>query len=179
MPTPTKVVKPTRPASGEKPNSTAPVAPVKPACERAWPANVCPRSTRKKPTVPARIAAIPEAAKAVRMKSYSKMGVVVIVRRPMLMVVAMRLAFDVDVARHHEIAVFDVDDFDVGAVKARQHRPRHDLVDRADQRLAQEHLLELAARQFADRAAGKIPRADLVERPVDFAPLCLVEPHKA
>src|SRR5271157_4339390 len=136
IPTPVRNVKPTRPANGDRPNSTAPVAPANPACESAWPAKVCPRSTRKKPTVPARTAATPEAAKAVRMKSYSNMGVVVIVRRPMVMVVAMRLAFDVDVARHHEIAVFDVDDFDVGAVKARQHRPRHDLVDRADHRRA-------------------------------------------
>src|SRR5580704_15355004 len=129
-------VKPTRPASGEKPNSTAPVAPVKPACESAWPAKVCPRSTRKKPTVPARTAATPEAAKAVRMKSYSNMGVVVILRRPMLMVVAMRLAFDVDVACHHEITVLDADDFDVRAIKTREHRPGHDIVDPADHRRA-------------------------------------------
>src|SRR5271157_4568106 len=140
IPTPATRVKPASPANGERPNNTAPVAPVKPTWESAWPAKVCPRSTRKKPTVPARIAAIPEAAKAVRMKSYSNMGVVVIVRRPMVMVVAMRLAFDVDVARHHEIAVFDVDDFDVGAVKARQHRPRHDLVDRADHRRARSEI---------------------------------------
>src|SRR5271157_1958104 len=99
MPTPTKVVKPT--------------------CERAWPANVCPRSTRKKPTVPARIAAIPEAAKAVCMKSYSNMGVVVIVGMAVGIVVAMRLALDVDIARHHEIAVLDADDFDVRAIEPR------------------------------------------------------------
>src|SRR5271166_3376172 len=234
MPTPTKVVKPTRPASGEKPNSTAPVAPVKPAFERAWPANVFPRSTRKKPTVPARTAAIPEAAKAVRMKSYSNMGAVAIVRMVVGLVVAMRLTLDVDVARHDEIAVSDMDDFDVRAIQPRQHGPGDDLVDRADhrragaeiehpvdsidqriefvraendrdlevvanaprdldhallmrgiernqrlvqqqqprlaeQRLTEEDLLALAARQFADRPAGKIARANLVERPVDLA----------
>src|SRR5271157_1111305 len=108
MPTPTKVVKPT--------------------CERAWPANVCPRSTRKKPTVPARIAAIPEAAKAVRMKSYSNTGVVV----------AMRVALDVDifVEREHEIAALGAHDLDLRSIEARQHRPRHDFVDRTDHRRA-------------------------------------------
>src|ERR1700752_4176120 len=113
MPTPTRAVKPTRPASGEKPNRTAPVAPAKPACESAWPAKVCPRSTRKNPTVPARIAAIPDATKAVRMKSYSSMSAVG------MMIVTMRLALDVDavVGRHHEIAVLDVDDFDRHPVK--------------------------------------------------------------
>src|SRR5271157_1647808 len=124
MPTPVRNVKPTRPANGDRPNSTAPVAPVKPVCESAWPAKVCPRSTRKNPTVPASTAAIPEAAKAVRMKSYSNMGVVAVVRMVVGIVVAMRLALDVNVARHDEIAVSDVDDFDVRAIETREHGPR-------------------------------------------------------
>ena len=53
MAIPATRVKPTRPPSGESPNSTAPVAPVKPTCESAWPAKVWPRSTRKNPTIPA------------------------------------------------------------------------------------------------------------------------------
>jgi hypothetical protein len=48
--------------------------------------------------VPASTAATPEAAKAVRMKSYSNMSVVVVVRMTVGLVVAMRLALDVDVA---------------------------------------------------------------------------------
>src|SRR5271166_3060631 len=244
MPTPTRTVKPTRPASGEKPNSTAPVASVKPACESAWPAKVWPRNTRKNPTVPARIAAIPEARKAVRMKSYSNMRVVVIVRMLVGLVMSMRVALDVDIARHHEIAVLGANDLDQRSIEARQHRAGDDLVDRADhrrarpqiknpvdgvdqrvelvraehdrdleivanpprgfddallmrgverdqrlveqeetwpaeQRLAQQHLLEFAARQFPDRAAGEVARADLVERPVDLAPCRFVEPHEA
>ena len=99
MPIPATKVKPTRPASGDRPNRIAPVAPVKPTCDSAWPANVCPRSTRKNPTVPASTAAMPEATKAVRMKSYSSMGVVGMV------IVAMRVALDVDVARHDVIAI--------------------------------------------------------------------------
>src|SRR6516165_5580557 len=108
MPTPVRNVKPMRPASGEKPNSTAPVAPVKPACDKACPAKVCPRRTRKNPTVPASTAAMPEAAKAVRMKSYSSMGAVGVI------FVAMRLALDFDafVGRHHEIAVPGANDLD-------------------------------------------------------------------
>src|SRR6202158_4641520 len=129
IPIPATKVKPTRPASGERPNKIAPVAPVKPTCDRAWPAKVCPRSTRKNPTVPASTAATPEAAKAVRMKSYSNMGVVV-VRRPLRLVVSMRLTLDVDIVRHHEIAVLDPHDLDLGSIEARQHRPRHHFVDR-------------------------------------------------
>ena len=49
----------------------------------------------------------------------------------------------------------------------------------AQQRLAQEHLLALAARQFADRAPGEVARADLVERPVDLAPGFPVETDEA
>src|SRR5271157_2466341 len=219
IPTPVRNVKPTRPAK------------------------VCPRSTRKNPTVPASTAATPEAAKAVRMKSYSNMGVVVVARMSVMVVVAMRLALDVDLARHHEIAVLDVDDFDIRPVEARQHRPGDHLVDRADhcpspaeienaidrvdqrielvgaehdrdlevvadaasdlddallmrrierdqrlveqqqprpaeQRLAQQHPLALAAAEFADRAAGEVARAHFVERPVDLAPRSLVEPDE-
>ena len=69
IPTPVTKVKPTSPAKGERPIRIAPVAPVKPTCESAWPAKVWPRRTRKKPTAPASTAAIPAAAKAVRMKS--------------------------------------------------------------------------------------------------------------
>src|SRR5271154_2742040 len=132
MPTPTRAVKPTRPANGDRPNSTAPVAPVKPACESAWPAKVCPRSTRKNPTVPASTAATPEAAKAVRMKSYSSMGAVAVVRVSVMVVVAMRFALDVHLARHHEIAVLDVDDLDISPVEARQHWSGDHLLHRAD-----------------------------------------------
>ena len=65
-----------------------------------------PTQHQKDPTVPARIAAMPEAANAVRMKSYSSMRVVVIVRMAVgVVIVAMRVALDVDVAGHHEIAI--------------------------------------------------------------------------
>src|SRR5271166_3740538 len=118
IPTPATSVKPTRPANGERPNNTAPVAPVKPTWDSAWPAKVCPRSTRKKPTAPARTAAIPDAAKAVRMKSYSNMGVVAIARRPKRLVfVTVRIAFNLDLGRHDEVAILDVDDFDVRAIE--------------------------------------------------------------
>src|SRR5271157_5753025 len=132
IPTPVRNVKPTRPANGDRPNSTAPVAPANPACESAWPAKVCPRSTRKNPTVPASTAATPEAAKAERMKSYSSMGVVAIVG----MVVAVRLALDLHVAGHDEIALPDPYDLDLRAVEARQHRAGHHLLDRTDHRRA-------------------------------------------
>src|SRR5277367_4577496 len=125
MPIPLMKVKPTKPASGDRPNRTAPVAPVKPTCDSAWPANVCPRSTRKKPTVPASTAAMPEATKAVRMKSYSSMAVGMVI-------VAMRVALDVDVARHDVIAISDAHDFDLRAVETRQHRSGDDVVDRPD-----------------------------------------------
>ena len=147
MPIPLTKVKPTKPASGDRPNRTAPVAPVKPTCDNAWPAKVCPRSTRKNPTVPASTAAMPEATKAVRMKSYSSMRVVVIVRMAVRMViVAMRVALDVDVARHDEIAIPDAHDLDRRSIEARQHRPGDDVVDRADHRL----------RRRRDRARGRL-----------------------
>src|SRR5271167_4031965 len=118
------------------PNSPMPIPlrTVKPTCESAWPAKVCPRSTRKKPTVPARIAAMPDATKAVRMKSYSSMGVVIVRMASPMVIVAVRVALDVDVAGHDEIAVLDVDDLDVRPIEARQHRAGHDLVDGADHR---------------------------------------------
>src|SRR5208282_860988 len=134
MATPVTRVKPTSPANGERPKRIAPVAPVKPTWESAWPAKVWPRSTRKKPTVPASTAAMPEATNAVRMKSYSNMGAVVIVRLAEGIVVAMGVALDVDVARHHEIAVPDANDFDRRAIEPRQHRPCDNLVDCADDR---------------------------------------------
>src|SRR5271167_3498370 len=107
------------------PNSPMPIPlrTVKPTCESAWPAKVWPRSTRKNPTVPARIAAMPDATKAVRMKSYSSMGVVVIVRVAVpVVIVAVGVAFDVDVAGHDEIAVLDVDHLDLRPIETRQHR---------------------------------------------------------
>src|SRR5271167_646541 len=119
------------------PNSPMPIPlrTVKPTCESAWPAKVCPRSTRKNPTVPARIAAMPDAAKAVRMKSYSSMGVVVIVRMTVpVIIVTMGVALDVDIAGQDEIAVLDVDDLDVRAIETRQHRAGHDVLDGADHR---------------------------------------------
>src|SRR6202162_3114706 len=129
MPMPLTKGKPTKPASGDRPNRTTPVAQVKPTCDSAWPGNVCPRSTRKNPTVPASTAASPEATKAVRMKSYSSMAVGMVI-------VAMRVALDVDVAGHHEIAILDAHHFDRRAIEARQHRPVNDVVDRPDHRLA-------------------------------------------
>src|SRR5271156_3017714 len=135
MPIPATKVKPTRPASGDRPNRIAPVAPVKPTCDSAWPANVWPRSTRKTPTVPANTAATPEATKAVRMKSYSSMRVVVIVRMAVpVVIVAMRVTLDVDVARHDVEAIFDAHDLDRRLIKARQHRSSDDLVHGADHR---------------------------------------------
>ena len=47
MAIPAATTKAMRPVSGETPISAAPVAPVKPMWERAWPAKVWPRSTRK------------------------------------------------------------------------------------------------------------------------------------
>ncbi len=161
-----------------------------------------------------------------------------------MVIVAMRVALDVDVAGHHEIAILDAHDLDRRAVETRQHRSGDDVVDRpdhrlapaeiehavdridqrielvgaeqnrnlqivanapcgfndallmrrverdqrlveqqqtrpADERLAQQHPLALAARQFADRAAGELARAHFVERPVDLAPRRLVERDEA
>ena len=61
--------KPISPQIGARPISPAPVAPAKPTCDSAWPAKVCPRITRKKPTSPATTATMPAAAKALRMNS--------------------------------------------------------------------------------------------------------------
>src|ERR1700733_130251 len=57
-------------------------------------------------------------------------------------------------------------------VEQQQARP-------ADERLAQQPPLTLAARQFADRAARELARAHFVERPVDLAPRRLVERDEA
>ena len=62
------------------------------------------------------------------------MGVVVIVRMAVLRIVAVGLPLDVDVARHHEIAVLDADDLDLRPIKARKHRPGNNFIDRADHR---------------------------------------------
>ena len=62
-------VKPTSPQRGDRPIRIAPVAPVKPTCDSAWPAKVWLRRTRKYPTRPDRSATMPLAMKAVRMKS--------------------------------------------------------------------------------------------------------------
>ena len=47
MPIPAATVISTRPQSGAIPTRKAPVAPVNPTWDSAWPAKVCPRSTRK------------------------------------------------------------------------------------------------------------------------------------
>ena len=57
-------------------------------------------------------------------------------------------------------------------VEQQQPRP-------AEQRLAQQHPLALAAAKFADRAAGEVARAHFVERPVDLASRRLIEPDEA
>ena len=49
----------------------------------------------------------------------------------------------------------------------------------AEQRLAQQHPLALAAGKFADRAAGEVARAHFVERPVDLASRRLIELNEA
>ena len=46
------------------------------------------------------------------------------------LLVPMRVALDVDAARHDEDAVLDAHHLDLGAVEPRQHRAGDDLVDR-------------------------------------------------
>src|SRR5271155_5309212 len=85
------------------------------------------------------MAARPEATKAVRMKSYSNMLVAATVRMgvPVLVAfVAMRLALDLDAARHHEVAVPDAHHLDLRAIEPREHGPGDDFIDRADHRRA-------------------------------------------
>ena len=53
-----------------------------------------------------------------------------------VVIVAMRVALDVDVARHDVIAIPDAHDFDLSAIEARQHRSGDDVVDRPDHGLA-------------------------------------------
>src|SRR5579863_1378817 len=163
----------------------------------------------------------------------------VAVRGPMAVIaffVAMRVALDVVVARHHEDAAADPHNLDLGPIEARQSRAGDDLVDRAehglagaeiedaidrmdqwiklmgaeedcdlelvaealrgldnaflmggikadqrlieqeqsrlaDQRLRKQEPLALAARNFVERAARDLFRADHIERPVDLAAL--------
>ena len=64
-------------------------------------------------------------------------------------------------------------------VERDQRLVHHDEARPADQRLAQQNELALAARQFADRAARQFARAHLLERPVDLAPRRLVERDEA
>ena len=84
--------------------------------------------------------------------------------------------------RDLEVVAHAARDFDHALLMRRVERDQR-LVEQqqarpADQRLAQEHELALAARQFADRPPGELARADLVERPVDLAPRRLVERTK-
>ena len=108
---PLSTVKPMRPHNGETPTSTAPVAPVNPTCERACPANVWPRMTRKKPTTPDSTATTPDAAKAVRMKSYSNMTDPAVLRRCVtvtgVIVVTVIVPLDVEFTGHNENAATD------------------------------------------------------------------------
>ena len=67
--------------------------------------------------------------------------------------VAMRVALDVDVAGHDEKAPLDAHHFDLRAIEARKHRAGDDLVDRADHR----------------RAAAEIEHAvDRVDQRIEF-----------
>ena len=50
--------------------------------------------------------------------------------------VPVRVALDIDVARHDKEAVLDAHHFDFGAIQARQHRSGDDFVDRANHRRA-------------------------------------------
>ena len=100
----------TRPQSGGTPISTAPVAPAKPTCDSAWPANVCARSTRKKPTRPQTTATEQAAANAFCMKSYVNMV--------LAMVVLVGIALHVEAARHHEDPVLQPHHVDLGPVEA-------------------------------------------------------------
>ena len=109
MPMPAASVSTTKPHRGERPTSTAPVAPAKPTWDSAWPANVCARSTRKNPTRPHTTATMPAARNAFCMKSYVNMASTVFV--------LMRVAFDIVSARHHEDAAVQVDDINRRAIE--------------------------------------------------------------
>src|SRR5271169_4428183 len=78
------------------------------------------------------------AAKAFCMKSYSSIVPVrslLIVRMRGPVFVAMHVAFHVVAAGHDEDTTLQADDVDLGAVEARQHRPRDHFVDGAERRL--------------------------------------------
>src|SRR3984885_10867687 len=128
MPMPAASVRTINPHSGDRPNSTAPVAPAKPTCDSAWPAKVCARSTRKKPTSPETTATMPAAANAFCMKSYMNMVPA--------MVMLVRIAFDIIAARHHKDAPVYAHHVDRGTVEPRQHGAGDDLFDRADRGVA-------------------------------------------
>src|SRR5664279_3891044 len=130
---PAASVKPTRPHSGARPIRPAPVAPANPICDSAWLAKVCPRITRKKPTMPDTTATMPAAAKALFMNSYWNMSVMVMLVAVVLMHVIG--ALDVEAVRHHEDVAFGAHHPDVGAVQTRKHRRGHHVVDRAQHRL--------------------------------------------
>src|ERR1700681_78821 len=110
MPIPASSVRDTSPQSGATPSSTAPVAPANPTCDSAWPAKVCARSTRKKPTSPQTTATMPAAANAFCMKSYVNMVLAV--------VVLMRIALHVVTTRHDEDASVHAHDLNLGSVEA-------------------------------------------------------------
>ena len=64
------------------------------------------------------------------------MAVVVTMRMAAAILVAMRVALDLDAAGHHEYAVPYAHDLDLGAVEPRKNRPGDDLVDRPQHRRA-------------------------------------------
>src|SRR5512144_1628144 len=103
--------------------STEPVAPAKPTCDSAWPANVILRRTRKNPTAPAITAASPPAMNAVRMKSYSN-------------IVAMSVGFHRSMCGDNEQAAVDAQYVDRRPVELREHLGRDHLVHAAQCRTA-------------------------------------------
>ena len=103
--------------------STAPVAPVKPTCESAWPAKVCAAQHQEIARAPGQIATIEAAQNALRMKSYSNIAPVPAMLVPMPGM-AVLVALDLVAARHHEHAAVDAHHLDLGAIQARQRRRR-------------------------------------------------------
>src|SRR4029079_12334771 len=122
IPRPAATVSRTSPASGDTPIKTAPVAPVKPTWASAWPSKVCPRRTRKYPTHPATMATMAEAMKAIRMKSYCSM----------IVLVAVGIALDLVVTRKHENSSTQVHDADRRSIKLREHGAGDNLAHGAD-----------------------------------------------
>src|SRR5271165_199921 len=84
--------------------------------------------------MPDTTATMPAAAKALFMKSYWNMSVLVAVIVTML--VHVLDAFDVAAARHHEDVAVGAHHADVGAEQARQHRGGDDFLHGAEHRLA-------------------------------------------